>query len=147
MCAPGSRVPFWDLEWRGFVWEDCLLLPLGLLGLPPFPHGLRHGLHSYAALRLRTGCDVGSTPCVLARVRLSKTGYYLLDNTIQSILSWLKCAVNDKARWLQAWGQVESVARPPFSQRTRKRVGHRDRGGGRFCREHTKNPDPSLCSG
>jgi len=42
----------------------------GFLGLAPFSQGLRHGLHSYAALRLGTG-----RRCRLAWVRLSKINF------------------------------------------------------------------------
>jgi len=44
-----ARVPFWDWSpWPSFA-------PLGLFHLPAFSHGLRHGLHSFAAPRLE-GC-------------------------------------------------------------------------------------------
>lgn len=56
--------------------------PPGLLALVLFSHGLRHGLHSYAALRLkpeRGGCT--STEHALL-VRLSKSRHYPIDKLL-----------------------------------------------------------------
>ena len=37
------------------VWVRVVLSPRWGLSVSRFPHGLRHGLHSYAALRLKRG--------------------------------------------------------------------------------------------
>ena len=122
-----GAVPFWHLLARHCCRRRASFLAAGAcLSIHVFSHGLRHGLHSSAALRLNgRGVDSAERDRKGGRdraVQLSKT---IILQEIFLRPDYLACrrAVNRKTGWPTISVPGMRVSRPPFFAKDAKKGG------------------------